>query len=114
MTAENDIVLIFFEDQPLVFARIEAIAPDVKKNWYHVRLLLLQFPLETVTWILKDAYIDGQEYTMGGKRMRLEKVVAPKEDILPGSDAPKKKKATQSPVPGDKKIIPLSDRKPKK
>lgn len=113
MTAENDIVLIYFEDHPLVFARIEEIAPDVKKNWYQVRLLLLQIPLETVTWILRDAYIDGQEYTMGGKRMRLEKVVAPKEDIKPRLDNQEKENANQSPTPSGKKIIPLSDRKPR-
>jgi hypothetical protein len=35
--------------------------------------------LQTVTWILKDAYINGEEFQMNGKRMRLEKIHAPKE-----------------------------------
>ena len=65
MTTINDIVLIYFEDQPFSFARIEDIAADVKKDWFHVKLLLLQLPLETVTWILKDVYINGEEFTMG-------------------------------------------------
>ena len=79
MTKENDIVLIYFEDQPISFARIEDISPDIKKDWYHVKLLLLQVPLQIVNWILRDIYIDGQEFTMEGKKIRLEKVVCPKE-----------------------------------
>lgn len=77
MTAENDIVLVYFEDKPLVFARVEDISADTKPNWYHVKLLLLQIPLQVVTWILKEEYIGGEEFTMGGKKMRLEKVVSP-------------------------------------
>lgn len=80
MTTEQDIVLIHLEDQPLSFARIEKIIPDHKKDWYHVTLLMLQVPLQSVTWILRDAYIEGEEYTMGGKKMRLEKVVCPATD----------------------------------
>lgn len=77
MTSEKDIVLIYFEDKPLTFARIEGITADYKPGWYHVRLLMLQVPVQVVTWILRDAYIDGAEFTMNGKRMRLEKVEAP-------------------------------------
>ncbi len=79
MTQENDLVLIYFEDKPLTFARIESILPDAKKDWYHVKLLLLQVPLQVVTWILKDVYISGSEFTMNGKKMRLEKVESPTE-----------------------------------
>ena len=77
MTTENDIVLIYFEDQPLGFARIEQILPDHKPDWYHVKLLMLQTPLQVVSWILRDRYISGDEFTMNGKRMRLERVVSP-------------------------------------
>ena len=79
MAVENDLVLIYFEEKPLAFARIESILPDSKKDWYHVKLLLLQIPLQEVTWILKDAYISGTEFTMNGKKMRLEKVESPDE-----------------------------------
>lgn len=78
MTSENDIVLIYYEGNPMAFARVEDISADVKPNWYHVTLLLLQVPVQLVTWILRDVYIDGEEFTMNGKKMRLEKVVAPK------------------------------------
>lgn len=79
---EKDLVLIYFENEPSGFARVEEISPDIKKNWYHVRLLLLNLPLQTITWILRDVYIDGEEFTMGGHKMRLEKVEAPKEDYF--------------------------------
>jgi len=79
MAIENDLVLIYFEDDPLSFARIESILPDSKPDWYHVKLLLLQIPPQLVTWILRDIYISGTEFTMNGKRMRLEKVVVPDE-----------------------------------
>ncbi|MBT3259193.1 MAG: hypothetical protein HN366_22455 [Deltaproteobacteria bacterium] len=74
MAREGDVVLIYHEDNPTVFARVEDIRPDMKKDWYHITLLLLTIPTQTVTWILKDIYIDGDEFTMGGKPMRLEAV----------------------------------------
>jgi len=77
MTTENDIVLIYFEDKPLVFARIEDISPDIKPDWYHIKLLMLQVPVQVVTWILRNAYINGEQFTMNGKKMRLERVVPP-------------------------------------
>ena len=89
MTTENDLVLIHFEDNPLVFARVECILPDAKPDWYHVTLLMLQVPLRTVTWILKDVYINGETFTMNGKAMRLEKVEspdAPREDQEDGKE----------------------------
>ncbi len=82
MAIPNDVILIYLEDTPVSFARVEDINPDVKKNWYHVKLLMLQIPLQVVTWILKDDYIAGEEFFMGGKRMRLEKVICPGEDEI--------------------------------
>ena len=110
MATENDIVLIHLEDQPLSFARIEEILPDSKPDWYHVRLLMLQVPLQVVTWILRDRYIMGDEFTMNGKRMRLERVVCPEtkmaEDHLP-EDVP-----GNQPAPSDSKatVISLADK----
>ena len=91
MTVENDIVLIYMEEQPLVFARVESILPDSKPDWYHITLLMLQVPLQVTTWILKDVYINGDTFTMNGKKMRLEKVEAPElpvqeEETTPPSE----------------------------
>ena len=115
MATENDIVLIYLEDEPLSFARIEDISADSKRDWYHVKLLMLQIPLQVVTWILRDVYIEGAEFTMNGKRMRLEKVMAPDErqPREPNveneeKDAPKPKKNT-----GPAKVISLTDLKKK-
>lgn len=86
MATINDIVLIHLEDTPVSFARVEDILPDHKKDWYQIKLLMLQIPLQVVTWILKDAYINGDEFFMNGKRMRLETVKCPEEEILPAED----------------------------
>ncbi len=110
MSKENDVVLIYFEDKPLAFARIEDISPDIKADWYHVKLLLLQVPLQAVTWILRDSYIDGAEFTMNGKKMRLEPVVCPEDSVTPeiekeDHDTPKGS--------NDSKVISLADLKKK-
>ncbi|RJQ82225.1 MAG: hypothetical protein C4519_08115 [Desulfobacteraceae bacterium] len=103
----NDLVLIYMQDQPQAFARIEAIEPDVKRGWYHVSLLLLQIPLTEVTWILRDVYINGETFTMDGKPMRLEKVVSPLKKRIREKTPPEET--------GDKKgkVISLRDLKKK-
>jgi hypothetical protein len=82
MTTINDIVLIYVEDKPMAFARVEDIQPDIKREWFQIKLLVLQIPPTIVTWILKDIYINGEEYTMGGQKMRIEKVVVPESEKL--------------------------------
>ena len=94
MAKEKDVVLIYLEDKPLAFARIEDILADSKPDWYHVKLLILQIPVQIVTWILRDIYISGSEFTMNGKKMRLEEVVPPQEPQKP----------VDLEVPADKKI----------
>lgn len=107
MAIEKDIVLIYFEGNPLSFARIEAISPDVKPDWYHVKLLMLQVPVQVVTWLLKDVYINGAEFTMGGKKMRMEKIDCPPEEIPDGDE----EKSVPQKSSGHAKIISLSDLK---
>jgi len=113
MSSENDLILIYYEGNPLSFARIESILPDSKPDWYHVKLLLLQIPPQLVTWILRDVYINGNEFTMNGKRMRLEKVVVPDEPESP--ELIDKQNATDRPgeEAGTAKVISLKDIKKK-
>ena len=114
MTSVNDIVLIYFEDKPLVFARVEGITPDVKAGWYQIKLLLLQVPLQVVTWILRDVYINGGKFTMNGKRMRLEKVVAPAEPDKTEKAAVKEETTKKKPKEREgAKVISLADLKKK-
>lgn len=77
MAEIKDVVLIHLEDAPVSFARVEDIEPDHKKDWFHIKLLMLQVPLQVVTWILKAEYINGEVFSMNGKSMRIEKVQAP-------------------------------------
>jgi len=96
MTVENDIVLIYMEEQPLVFARVESILPDSKPDWYHITLLMLQVPLQVTTWILKDVYINGGTFTMNGKKMRLEKVESPELPVQEVETTQPKEKSPES------------------
>ena len=110
MAVENDIVLIYLEENPLTFARIESIEADHKPNWYHVKLLLLQIPLQVVTWILRDVYIDGEAYTMGGKAMRIEKVTCP-PDPVSDSDPEDENGSPEDKPGGNGNVISLADLK---
>ena len=112
MNTENDIVLIYLENSPLAFARIESIEPDIKRGWFHVKLLLLQIPLQVVTWILRDVYINGETFTMGGKEMRLEKVVCPEEPI-PDDTEDHEEEAPEVKHARNAKVITLANLKKK-
>ena len=58
-------------------------------------------------WILRDIYINGKEFTMEGKKIRLEKVVCPK-----GMEPPDEEKGIPEEKPEGKKaqkVISLAD-----
>jgi hypothetical protein len=78
MAMMGDLVLVHHDNKPAFFARMEDINPDHKPGWYQVRLLVLTAPLEEITWILRDAYINGTEFTMGGHPVRLEHIPYPR------------------------------------
>jgi hypothetical protein len=89
MTGPDDLVLIHLENQPVFFARIEDIFPDIKPGWMRMKFLILQVPVSLGEWILLPEYIQGEPFTMGGKKVQIQKVEAPVEgkkgDILPES-----------------------------
>jgi len=101
---EGDVVLIHYRDKPMTYARIEAIRADSKRDWYQVTLLFLTIPTQAVTWILKEDYINGGPFTMGGQSVRLEKVekVGPGDDPV-GESGPSGAKSMGRPV----KVIPF-------
>jgi len=115
MPAENDIIIIYFEDKPLAFAKIEEITPDVKADWFNVKLLILKIPLQVVIWTLRDIYIDGAEFTMNNRRIRLEKVVCPEERKKDVHEKPDilEKKDEKPEDSGKAEIISFSDLKKK-
>jgi hypothetical protein len=100
---EGDVVLIYYKDEPSVYARIESIEPDVKKDWYQVTLLMLTLPPQVTTWILREEYINGTPYTMGGEPLRIERVKKVERDS-PDRDnhidkPPKEKKEAPKVIP---------------
>ena len=111
MADVNDLVLIYFEDKPLSFARIEEILPDAKPDWYHIKLLMLQVPPQIVTWILRDVYINGEEFTMNEKRMRLEKVVVTEEPLPPEGSEKEEDREKPPKGSGKAKVISFKDLK---
>jgi hypothetical protein len=113
MSKEGELVLVHVEDSPAFFARIECISPDVKHDWYQVTLLVLQVPLVEVTWILKEEYINGVSFTMGGKRVVLEPVVAPPKEPPSDEDRKSKRDTKKKPSPEKDtgKVISLFERK---
>lgn len=74
MSSEGDIVLIHIKEQPTIYARIEAIDPDIKKGWYRVTLLLLSIPQQIISWILREEYINGAPFTMDGNPVMMKEV----------------------------------------
>jgi hypothetical protein len=119
MVQPGDLVLVYMEGNPAFFARIEAIAPDVKPEWYQVKLLVLQIPLMVITWILRKAYIDGDEFTMGGRPIRVVKVVSPEEVEEAVESKSQESTATTKPArkttesSGKGKVVSLMDRRKK-
>lgn len=121
MTHEGDVVLVYIEENPAFFARVESISADVKPGWYQMKMLVLQIPLLVITWILRDVYIDGEEFTMGGRPVRVVKVVAPEEISTPAGfeyseEAPSREKEhAEKPDGGVEKgkVVSLMDRRKK-
>ena len=101
MRKVGELVLIHYEDKPALYARIEAIELDVKKDWYQVTLLLLSIPSQIVTWILREEYIDGETFTMGGHAMRMADVQGVPEELE--GEVPFSREVKGKPA----KIIPL-------
>jgi hypothetical protein len=93
----NDLVLVYLEQHPAFYARIDGISPDVKKGWYQVELLVLTVPPQNLVWILEEPHLQGEEFTMGGRPVRLA--------LIPPKPSPSGEPA---PSPGKAKVIPLA------
>ena len=98
MTDIGDVILVYIEDKPAFFGRVEDLILDSKPGWVRFKFLILQVPPTLGEWILRPEYVQGNEFSMGGQKIRIEKVVAPVE--------------IQEPEPepastGSKKVIPL-------
>jgi len=114
MATTNDLVLVHVEKKPGFYARIEEISPDVKPNWWQVRLLVLTFPLQVFTWILDEHQLEGADFTMGGTPLRLEPVVSPIEEERRQKEEEEELKLQQMRREGGaQKVVSLVDRRKK-
>ena len=77
---EQDLILVHIDEQPAFFARVEGFTADQKPKWWHVKLLVLNVPLQITSWILRLEQLNGELFTMQGTSIRIEKVVAPAEN----------------------------------
>ena len=110
MAGIGDVVLIHFKEEPSFFARIDSIEPDIKKDWFHVKLLILAIPLTTVTWILREEYLNGAPFTMEGNPLRIEPVRPLDPDSYERKDKAEMPEVTRT-TKGSK-VVPFA--KPKK
>jgi hypothetical protein len=113
MAAINDLVLVYIDNKPGFYARIEDISPDVKPGWWQVKLLVLAFPLQVFTWTLDESQINGKPYTMGGTPVRIEKVVSPVVGVENPLDQASSKETGQMEKREGGKVVSLRDRKKK-
>ncbi|HEX9653735.1 MAG TPA: hypothetical protein VGA99_08485 [bacterium] len=104
---ENDLVLIHFENKPMLYARVEKIGPDIKPKWWQVKFLMLTIPPQIVTWIIDDEQIRGADFTMGGTSIRIEKLVLP-ETVAPQADP----EPTQQKEGQKARVLSLHKKKP--
>ncbi len=70
----GELVLIYFDNTPTIYARIEEMRPDRKKGWWQMALLLLTIPAQPLTWILDEDQVRGADFTMQGNPMRIERL----------------------------------------
>lgn len=88
--AVGEVVAISIDGKPSVYGRIEGYAADRKPNWYQVEILLLTFPPQNLTWILREEQIDGERFTMDGVPVKILAVAGRKPDPPPTTDVKKR------------------------
>jgi hypothetical protein len=95
MRSVGDVVAVYFDKKPSVYARIEMITPDIKPHWHQVRLVFLSFPPQETIWTLREEYLEGTEFTMKGIPIQ----IIPLEKS--GSDGQFTKNSTIKTKPGE-------------
>jgi hypothetical protein len=100
----GEIVAVYIDNKPSIYARIEDYEADVKPRWFKLKMLFLTFPPQEVTWILRETQIDGEPFTMNNIPVKLNTVnsyAEPSEKI---------KTKTQPYKKSSGKIISLAER----
>lgn len=77
MFQSGEVLLVYMNDEPIFFVRVESVEPDIKKGWWQLSLLILALPLKTITWKLDSDQMRGQIFTMKGVPVNIQRVKAP-------------------------------------
>ncbi len=93
----GEVVLVYLQNQPAFYARIEALEPDRKKGWWQLSFLILSIPPQLTTWILDDDQVRGSDFTMQGNPIRLERVKAPQPVAGDAEEKPERKDPDRKP-----------------
>lgn len=72
MIKENDVCIIYVNDLPQGFIRIESIEPDSKPSWYNVQFIELLFPLRVTKWKIDEEHLKGADINMKGFKFNLQ------------------------------------------
>lgn len=65
----NEIFLCEIEGVNSFYGKIESIIPDIKRGWYIFTFTILNpQQTQTLSWILREEYIDGDMFTIDGKK----------------------------------------------
>jgi len=105
MAQIGDVVLVYHRDRASFFARIDSIEPDIKKGWYNVQLLILMLPIRSVTWTLREEYLNGIPFTMENNPVRIEAVKPLAAER--SSDDMREELADKGSPQGARKVIPF-------
>jgi len=102
MFRPGEVLLVYFQQQPSFFMRVEKVEADAKKHWWRLHFITLTIPIEPVTWILDDDQMRGEGFTMDGHPIHLERVGSETSNPSAGRTAPPESDSTR-----DAQIISL-------
>jgi len=105
-TFTGDIIIVGTPDG-ITYATVREIKPDIKKNWYLVRFILLVLPPVELTWTLREPQMCGEMFTIDGEKHFMAAVMLEPEPK--GSHLNERECSTQTEKTG--KIIPLRQKK---
>lgn len=101
----GDVILVYVDDKPSFYGRVEEVLQDVKRGWRRLRFSVLTLPLQEMIWTLEPSQIDGEPFTMGGTPVRIERLPDPQ----PADSQPEPK--AEAPKP-EGKVIAFPPKKP--
>lgn len=83
MLKENDVAIIYVQEIPSGFIRIDDVQPDDKQGWWLITFTKLEFPLQAMTWKLDDDHVNGGDIFMKGVRIKIQAIQRVKTEVVP-------------------------------